>query len=124
MERRVNDGLAQLETEERGDVVVARLTGEVDVSCASHMGDRIASAVPTSARALVVDFSDLEFIDSSGVAMLFMLSRRLGSRRQELHCVAPENSPVARVLQIVEFDRAAAVHSDLDQALAGVGGES
>ena len=31
---------------------------------------------------------------------------------------------VARVLEIVEFDRAAPVHSDLDQALAGVGGEA
>jgi hypothetical protein len=30
---------------------------------------------------------------------------------------------VARVLEIVEFDRAAAVHADLDHALAGVGGE-
>jgi anti-anti-sigma factor len=120
MERRVNDGLAQLETEERGDVVVARLTGEVDVSCASHMGDRIASAVPTSARALVVDFSDLEFIDSSGVAMLFGISRRLTGRRQVLHVVAPAGQPVARVLEIVEFARAAPVHGDLDSALTAL----
>jgi anti-anti-sigma factor len=116
--------LVWVDTSERDGIVVARVSGELDLAGAAKIGETLGEAVPNSARGLVVDFTDLGFIDSSGVAMLFMLSRRLGSRRQELHCVAPENSPVARVLQIVEFDRAAAVHSDLDQALAGVGGES
>ena len=62
--------------------------------------------------------SELEFIDSSGVAMLFGLVRRLTSRRQELRVVAPGGQPVARVLEIVEFDRAAPIHDDLDAALA------
>jgi hypothetical protein len=66
--------------------------------------------VPTSARALVVDFSDLEFIDSSGVAMMFGLARRLGNRRQELRVVARSGKPVHRVLEIVEFERAASIH--------------
>ena len=60
--------------------------------------------MPTSARGLVVDFSELEFIDSSGIAMLFALVRQLGSRRQDLRVVAPAGQPVARVLEIVEFD--------------------
>jgi len=66
----------------------------------------------------VVDFTGLEFIDSSGIAMLFNLARRLGSRRQELHVVAVGGTPVARVLEIVEFDRAAPVHETRDAALA------
>lgn len=120
----MNDALVRVETSVRDGVVVARVTGELDVAGAEAIGEAIGQAVPNSARALVVDCTDLGFIDSSGVAMLFMLSRRLGSRRQELHCVAPEDSPVARVLEIVEFDRAAPVHSNLDEALAAVGGES
>ena len=81
--------LVQLEIEETGDVVVARVTGELDLAGAPSTGEAIGEAVPTSARALVVDFSGLEFIDSSGIAMLFNLARRLGSRRQELRVVAP-----------------------------------
>jgi anti-sigma B factor antagonist len=112
--------LVEVETEERGDVVVARVTGELDIAGASRTGAAIGDAVPTSARALVVDFSGLDFIDSSGVAMLFGLVRRLGSRRQELRVVAPLGDPVARVLEIVEFDRAAPVHRTLEDALAGL----
>jgi anti-anti-sigma factor len=110
--------LVGLEIEERGEVVVARVTGELDIAGASSTGDSLGEAVPTSARALVVDCTDLEFIDSSGIAMLFGLARRLGSRRQQLHVVAQNGKPVARVLEIVEFDRAAPVHETLDEALA------
>jgi anti-anti-sigma factor len=110
--------LVELEIQERGEVVVARVSGELDLAGAPGMGDRIHDSVPTSARALVVDFTDLDFIDSSGIAMLFGLARRLGSRRQEVRVVAVQGRPVARVLQIVEFDRAARVHETLDEALA------
>ncbi|MEA2420394.1 MAG: anti-sigma factor antagonist [Thermoleophilaceae bacterium] len=112
--------LVQLEIDDRGDVVIARVTGELDLAGAPTTGEAIAEAVPTSARALVVDFSGLEFIDSSGIAMLFGLVRRLGSRRQELRVVAVEGKPVARVLEIVEFGRAAPVLETLDEALASV----
>jgi anti-anti-sigma factor len=110
--------LVELEIEERGEVVVARLSGELDIAGAPGIGERIHDAVPTSARALVIDFSSLDFIDSSGIAMLFGLARKLGSRRQELRVVATSGRPVARVLDIVEFDRAAPVHETLDEALA------
>jgi anti-anti-sigma factor len=113
----VKQGLVGLEIEERQDVVVASLTGELDIAGAGATGERIGEAVPTSAHGLVVDMSRLDFIDSSGVAMLFGLARRLSSRRQELRVVAPGGKPVKRVLEIVEFDRAAPVHDDLDAAL-------
>ena len=112
--------LVQLEIEDRGDVVIARVTGELDLAGAPSTGEAIGEAVATSARALVVDFSGLEFIDSSGIAMLFNLARRLGSRRQELRVVAVDGKPVARVLEIVEFGRAAPVHQTLDDALAQI----
>jgi anti-anti-sigma factor len=114
--------LVQLEIEERGDVVIASVSGELDLAGAPATGEAIGDAVPTSARTLVVDFSKLEFIDSSGIAMLFNLARRLGSRRQELHVVAVGGTPVARVLEIVEFDRAAPVHETRDAALAKASG--
>lgn len=119
----MTDKLVDLEIEQHGDTVVARVSGELDIAGAPGTGDRIADAVPTSARALVIDMTPLEFIDSSGLAMLFGLARRLTSRRQELRVVAPAGTAVKRVLEIVEFDRAAPIHDDLEGALAAAGGE-
>jgi anti-anti-sigma factor len=118
----VTDSLVAVEIEQErdGQVVVARLRGELDISGAVPTGTQIADAVPSSARGLVVDMTELDFIDSSGISMLFSLARRVGSRRQELRVVAPPGEPVARVLDIVEFDRAAPVHAELDPAVAAI----
>ena len=116
----MKEGLVGIEIEHSGDVVVARVTGELDIAGAPRTGDRIAEAVPTSALGLVVDLCDLEFMDSSGVAMLFSLARLLGSRRQKLRVAATPGGPIARVLDIVEFERAAPVHGDPDAAIADI----
>ena len=114
------DDLINLEVEQRGAVVVASVSGELDVSGASRLGDELAAAVATSAAGRVVDFTDLGFIDSSGIAMLFGLARHLASRRQQLRVVAPPGEPVARVLELVDFERAAPVHADVDGAVAEI----
>jgi len=113
----LREGLVGLEIDKRGDVVVASLTGELDIAGAGRTGERIMDAVPTSAVGLVVDLMELEFMDSSGIAMLFALARRLGSRRQRLSVAAPPDGPVWRVLEIVEFERAAPVHTGVDAAV-------
>ena len=112
--------LVEVKLEERGEVVIAHLAGELDLASAPHAGETIEAAVPASARGLVIDFSELAFIDSSGIAMLFDLARRLGGRRQQLRVVAVPGDPVARVLDIVEFGRAAPMHDDLDAAVAEI----
>ena len=110
--------IAQLSLYEAGGVMVATVTGELDASLAPQMGEQIAEGVPTSAKGLVVDFSRLEFIDSSGVAMMFGLVRKLASRRQRLSVVVTDGEPVARVLEIVDFGKAAPMHADLGSAMA------
>jgi anti-sigma B factor antagonist len=112
----MND-LISVDIEERGDVIVVTLAGELDISVAVPVGRRITEAVPSSARGVVVDMTGLEFMDSSGVSMLFSLVRQVGSHRQQLRVVAPSGKPVARVLEIVEFDRAAPVHAELEPAI-------
>jgi anti-sigma B factor antagonist len=109
--------LVRLEIEEREDVVVARVAGELDLDGAPRTGDAIEARMPAAARGLLVDFSALDFIDSSGVAMLFRLDRLLTSRRQKLRVVAVPGKAVARVLDIVNFERAAPVDATVDDAL-------
>ena len=49
--------LTQVQIEQRDNVVVARLTGELDISVAESTGRKIADAVSSSARGVVVDMS-------------------------------------------------------------------
>jgi anti-anti-sigma factor len=109
---------AEVAVERHGEAVVARLTGEVDMTNATYVGDELRSSVPNDAAALVVDLSATSYIDSAAIGLLFELARRLGRRRQILRLVVPESSPLSRVLQITEIDTTAKIHETVESALA------
>jgi anti-sigma B factor antagonist len=116
----LKEGLVGVEIERRGEVVVAHVTGELDLAGVARTGEWIVEAVPISALGVVVDFTDLDFIDSSGIAMLFRLARRFSSRRQQLRVAVRRGGPVSRVLEIVDLERAAPVHPDVAAAVADI----
>jgi len=110
--------LADISIERHGGTVVARLTGEVDMTNASMVRDQLLDAVPNDVLALVVDLEGCRYLDSAAIEVVFDLSRRLGRRRQELRLVVPESSPLGRVLLLTDVNSVAPVHATLEEALA------
>jgi anti-sigma B factor antagonist len=102
------------------DVVVARVSGEIDLSNAADVGARLRAAVPNAALGLVIDLTATDYLDSSGVHLLFDLAERLGRRQQQLRVVVPEGAPVRRVLRIVELDHAVPVLASVDGAVTQI----
>jgi anti-anti-sigma factor len=109
---------AELAFERHGEAVVARLSGEVDMTNSSYVGEELTESVPNDAGALVVDLSATRYLDSAAIELLFDLSRRLGRRRQRLRLVLPDDSPLRRVLTLTGIETAAPVHQSVDAALA------
>jgi anti-sigma B factor antagonist len=107
----------ELSFEQRGDVVLARVTGEVDLSNVSPVRAQLLKAVPNAATALVLDLSGTDHLDSSGVRLIFELSERLESRGQELRLVVPDDSAVSRVLVITEVHRVVPMSTSVDAVL-------
>ena len=102
------------------DVVVAQVSGEIDLSNAADVGDAMAGAVPNSALGLVIDLTATGYLDSSGVHLLFDLAERLQRRQQQLRVVVPEGAPVRRVLRIVELDASVPVETTVEEAVASI----
>jgi anti-sigma B factor antagonist len=117
-------GLAEVDVQRRGTVMLATVTGEIDVFNAREIGARLQEAAPLDAHALVVDLSGLEFLDSTAIHRLFGLATMLRERRQRLAVVVGAGSAVQRTLELVGFARAAGVREDLDEVLAELGVES
>jgi anti-anti-sigma factor len=103
-----------------GDVVVARLSGEVDLSNAAEVGEQLTAAVPNSALGLVLDLTATDYLDSSGVHLVFELAERLGRRQQQLRIVVPAGAPIRRVLRIVELDESVPVVGSVDEAVTQI----
>ena len=108
---------AEIVLDRRGGSVVARLSGEVDMSNAPYVRDQLLSSMSNDALALVLDISGCRYLDSAAIEVLFDLSRRLGRRRQQLRLVMPPSSPLKRVIELTEVHTAAQVHESLDSAL-------
>ena len=78
-------------------IVVANLTGEIDLS-------------------------DVSYLDSAGVRMLAELDHRLGWRAQALRVVAPEASRSRRVLAIAGLERVLSLETSIDAARTSIEG--
>jgi anti-anti-sigma factor len=102
------------------DVVVARLSGEIDLSNADQVGEGLATGVPNTALGLVIDLTATSYLDSSGIHLVFDLAERLRRRQQQLRVVVPEGAPVRRVLRIVELDGSVPVLASVEEAVAQI----
>jgi anti-anti-sigma factor len=102
------------------DVVIARLSGEVDLSNATEVGDGLSASVPNTALGLVLDLTATTYLDSSGVHLIFDLSERLRTRQQQLRIVVPAGAPVRRVLRIVELDDTVPVLASVEEAVEAI----
>jgi anti-anti-sigma factor len=111
------NALEELRFESLGDVVLAYVKGEVDLSNAPLVKRELLEAVPNTASALVLDLSDTEHLDSSGVQLIFELAERLGSRGQKLNLVVPEDSIVRRILVLTEVHQAVPLFTSVDAVL-------
>ena len=108
---------AEIVLDRRNGSIVARLSGEVDMSNASYVRDQLLASMPNEAIALVLDITGTRYLDSAAIEVLFEVSRRLARRRQELRLVMPPESPLRRVIELTEVHTAAPVYQSLEEAL-------
>jgi anti-sigma B factor antagonist len=101
-------------------VVVAAIEGEIDLSNASAVSESIIHALPNDSLGVVVDLSEVRYIDSAGIGMFFEAIRRLAERRQTLALALPDESPVRRLLKITNLDGAATVRSTVDESVTAL----
>ncbi|MEA2535725.1 MAG: hypothetical protein QOJ93_3536, partial [Actinomycetota bacterium] len=101
-------------------IAVVHLVEDIDVSNADRIGVTLASSVRNEQWGLVVNLSQVSYLDSSGIRLLFDLKRRLERRRQELWAVAPGGSPVYRVLELTQVGGIIPLAATVDDAVAAI----
>lgn len=119
----MRDKVIDVDFEQRDNVLVASVSGEVDSSNAAELRMALSERLPTSSSALVLDLSGVSYLDSSGVHLLFELGRRLAARRQSLRLVVPEGAPMRRVLELCAVESVAPMDDELEAALRALESE-
>lgn len=110
--------LARVEMHRRGDTLIARIHGEVDIGNAPAVETAITDAIDHGETKHVIDLSATTFMDSIAIRLLFTLATLFRTRRQQLYIVVPDGSPVARVLALTAVQEVIPTYPDVDSALA------
>jgi anti-anti-sigma factor len=96
--REISDGTLSIRVDEEGPSCVIALRGELDLANAGILEAELETAMATEAE-VVIDMRELEFIDSSGIALLIgAMGQDGGSPR--LSFVPSEFAAVTRVLEL------------------------
>jgi anti-sigma B factor antagonist len=96
-------------------------TGEVHVSTAPELAEQLNAALSAGRTRIVLDFSGVEFIDSTGLSVLLNALRRLGRVDGALSLVCT-NPTVLRLFEITRLDATFDIVATLDEALRHVAG--
>jgi anti-sigma B factor antagonist len=99
---------------------VLNASGEIHVSTAPQFSERLNAAIAEGKTALVLDFTNIEFIDSTGLSVLLNALRRLTRRKGTLSVVCT-NPTVLRLFEITRLDSTFDIVATREEALAHVG---
>jgi anti-anti-sigma factor len=116
----MRDRIAGFDVSERDGVAVATLEGEIDGSNAAELRLALSERLPSASSGLVLDLSEVTYLDSSGIHLLFDLGRRLAARRQALRLVVPPDAPMRRVLELCAVGSVAPMDEALEAAMSAL----
>jgi len=89
--------------------------GEIDLYTVSEFERAMSNALDVVVKAVIVDLSDISYLDSSGLSALIVAYKKLAAQGGELYVVAPREPPaVRRVLEITRVDTFVRVRPTLD----------
>jgi anti-sigma B factor antagonist len=113
-------GIIQSHPDERTTVVA--LEGELDLERAPSLKWALVDSIDAGRHQLVVDLSQVRFMDSTALSVLVGVNRSLGSgARLSIVCV---NANVLKIFELSGMDGVFAIFPTVDDALAHVRGQT
>jgi anti-anti-sigma factor len=107
-------------------VRVIAVRGELDLSTAAELEGPLNDAISSGDVSVLIDLSECEFIDSTGIALIVRawqrLDRSAGGEGSGRVVICSYNDQVRRVLEITGLELSIPIHSTREEALAALRG--
>jgi anti-anti-sigma factor len=104
-----------------GGVEAISVRGELDLSTAPGLEQPLEEALAKGEGPLLVDLTECEFIDSTGIALIVRAWQRLdGDDGSRSLLICSHNDQVRRVLEITGLELSIPVHRTREEALASL----
>jgi anti-anti-sigma factor len=111
-------GLVEIKTSETNGISTVELLGNLDTASARLVEAELTKLLDADANRLLLNFTAVPFIASSGLRVLLKVGQALKARGGKLHicCI---NDTVREVFEISGFDRILNVFASEQDALEG-----
>ncbi|MGN8247366.1 STAS domain-containing protein [Cellulomonas soli] len=104
-------------SEDAGGREVVTVSGEIDVSSADALRDRLRLLVDEGRTDLVVDLTAVSFMDSTGLGLLVGTLKRVRLAGGRLDLVV-DGDRLVQLFELTALDQVFTVHRTLEEALA------
>ncbi len=120
-EQALRCGSLDVRSELRGTTHLVFVVGELDESGCPKLESQLARIEASDAERIVVDLSDVEFIDSAGIALLVAAQRRSEQDSARLRFIPSDSANVQRLLQLCGLEEYLPLVEDVPLAEDGDG---
>lgn len=109
-----------------GGISAITVQGELDMNTAPQLEQQLEDALADSKASIMLDLSQCEFIDSTGIALIVRswqrLDREAGGEGEGRLVLCSHNHQVRRLLKITGVESSISMHEDRGEALAELRG--
>jgi anti-sigma B factor antagonist len=98
-------------------VAVIELTGDVTAACENELMDAYREAGRAEIRGIVLDFTGLDYMNSSGIGLLVTLLVRAKRANQQVSAFGLSEH-YRQIFDLTRLDEVISVHDDEDGAVA------
>src|ERR1017187_899305 len=101
-----------------GDLAIVAMGGELDYEASPQLRARLVGAIKAGGRRLVLDLSDVTFIDSTAIGVLAGAIARLDEAGGGSLAVVCTHEKVLQIFEITGLDSVITLHRSRDEAVS------
>ncbi len=106
----------EIREDKRGDVKIIGLCGKLDANSSPGVEKRLLAILDQGEVRIVFDFSELNYISSLGLRVLFVVAKRVQEEKGRL-ALASLSSHIYEIFKIVGFTNVFSIYPTSDEAV-------
>jgi anti-sigma B factor antagonist len=107
----------EIQTRREDGWTILVVGGELDLYTAPRLRDQVLGTVDDGVDRIAIDLSGVGFIDSTGLGILVACLKRVRERDGRLVLIAPEASPLRRLLSLTGLQQVLPTYSALSDVV-------
>ena len=109
-----------IETIDAGGIKVIAISGSLDTNTSPEAQNHVDQLIEAGIKKLIIDFTHLDYISSSGLRVLLGVAKQLSANEGELR-LCGMNDIVSEVFEISGFDSILKIVTSRDEAVTELG---